>query len=792
MDDKEVFPQKYKGKSSINRGLLVFSVNQITVEIIILTPDIVRVRYSIDGYFEDDFSYAVYEDFKSTPTDFKLEESKSVLLINTGTFLINVDKRDLKLVFTDLAGNIINRDNKGFSCVENKEYGGCTVKVSKTIQEGEYFYGMGDKTTHLNLRGKRVTNWGMDTYGFKKGEDPIYKAIPFYLGLHHGRSYGIFLDNTFKSQFDFGTVDNAELVFKADGGEMRYYFINGPALTDVVKRYTQLTGVPEMPPMWTLGYHQSKWSYNTVAKVEEITSKMRSLEIPCDAIYLDIDYMDKFKCFTWDSKNFPSPEEMIENLKADGFKTVVIINPGIKEDASYDIFTEGLEKNYFCRRTDGDYFKGKVWPDSCFFPDFTHPEVREWWSNLFYDLVGKKGVKGIWVDMNEPALLETEGKTFTSDVRHNYDGHPCSHRKAHNIYGDQMAKATLKGVKRFDPNSRPFVISRSAFAGTQKYAASWTGDNIATWEHLWLALVQCQRMSVSGFSFIGSDIGGFIEIPTPELYIRWFQLAVFHPFFRKHNSGDYGDQEPWSFGEDTLKVVKEYIALRYRLLPYIYTAFYRYKNEYEPMISPISLIDQSDEETLYRTEEFMFGRDILISPVIVPGANEKYVYLPKGVWYDYWSHKKYGGNQEIIVKTPLDQIPMFIREGAVIPFYPVMQYVGEKEIEQLNLHVFYGENEKESTLYEDEGDGYGYRNGKCVFKKFITTHGKNSFHLTQEMEGYFQSSYNRYKFIIYGLPFTPTRVFVNGEENKNTILYFEKKQFVVVVKSSSFQSLDIF
>ena len=381
-----------------------------------------------------------------------------------------------------------------------------------------------------------------------------------------------FFDNTFKAHFDFGSERRSVTSFWAEGGEMNYYFIFGPELIDVTRRYTQLTGTPELPPLWSLGYQQSKWRYYPHTKVKEVTNKLRSNLIPCDAIYLDIDYMDGFRCFTWDKEKFPEPKAMISELKKNGFKTVVIIDPGIKIDENYAVYNEAIENNYFCRRADGPFMKGKVWPGDCYFPDFTNPKVRKWWSGLFQELIEEIGVRGVWNDMNEPALFEINGKTFPDDVRHDFDGNPCSHRKAHNVYGMQMARATFKGVKKYNSGQRPLVITRSAYSGAQRYASAWTGDNIASWEHLWIATMQCQRMSTSGFSFVGSDIGGFIDHPTPELFVRWMQLAVFHPFFRTHISGDHGEQEPWAFGEAALKIVRTYIVLRDTLVPYIYTA----------------------------------------------------------------------------------------------------------------------------------------------------------------------------------------------------------------------------
>lgn len=792
MTHNEFYPGKFSEIQRLNNEFVVLTDNQCAIKISVLSDHIIRIRYSTDGHFEHDFSYAISNKFVPITENVEQKIHLDHIEIVTNAVILHINKLDSKLTFTDIAGKIICRDERGFHWEEHRQYGGNVVKMSKVVKEGEHFYGMGDKTMHLNLRGRRVTNWAMDTYGFKKEEDPIYKAIPFYTAIHSEIGYGIFFDNTFKAHFDFGSERRSVTSFWAEGGEMNYYFIFGPELIDVTRRYTQLTGTPELPPLWSLGYQQSKWSYYPHTKVKEVTNKLRSNLIPCDAIYLDIDYMDGFRCFTWDKEKFPEPKPMISELKENGFKTVVIIDPGIKIDENYSVYNEAIENNYFCRRADGPFMKGKVWPGDCYFPDFTNPKVRKWWSGLFQELIEEIGVRGVWNDMNEPALFEINGKTFPDDVRHDFDGNPCSHRKAHNVYGMQMARATFKGVKKYNSGQRPLVITRSAYSGAQRYASAWTGDNIASWEHLWIATMQCQRMSTSGFSFVGSDIGGFIDHPTPELFVRWMQLAVFHPFFRTHSSGDHGEQEPWSFGEAALKIVRTYIELRYTLLPYIYTAFHQYVNEFTPMLKPISMFDQSDQDTLYRVDEFLMGDHILVCPVLEPNAKSRYVYLPKGKWYNYWTNKVFEGGKEILAEAPLEQIPLYIREGAVIPFYPVMQYVGEKPVDQLTIKVYYGGESLNSYLYEDSGDGYDYEKGIYNRKKFKTQSTPTSFKMSLKTNGHYEPSYSTYKVVLFGLPFLPSRILVNDKEMDINSKYIENQSLVFTTERMSFISLEVF
>lgn len=740
-----------------------FYTSETILEVRVISDKIVRFRYAPDGKFKRDFSYAIRPDLKETLTALSLTEENECFIISTSKIRVCIDKEDMRITITDMDGRIINRDEAGFHWQYYIQKGGKIVYCSKEIQEGECFYGMGDKAMNLNLREKRLENYGRDSYGFHRDEDPLYKNIPFYYGLHHNMAYGIFFDNTFRTLFDFGHERRNVSSFWARGGQMNYYFMYGPDLMDVARQYTQLTGTPELPPLWALGYQQSRWSYFPDSRVKEVAGEFRKRQIPCDVIHLDIDYMEGFRCFTFSSEYFPDPKRLTDELAESGFKTVAIIDPGIKVDPDYWVYQEGVEKNYFCRRADGAHMVGDVWPGQCVFPDFTNPQVREWWKGLF-KVIAEAGIRAVWTDMNEPAVFELG--TFPEDVRHDYDGDPCSHRKAHNIYGHLMSKATEEGVKKHLMPNRSFVITRSCYAGAQRWTSVWTGDNMATWEHLWLASIMCQRLSVSGLSFAGSDVGGFIGEPDAELYIRWIQLAVFHTFMRTHSaSNETGfDQDPWSFGEECEKIVRKFIELRYTLLPYHYTTFWQYAAEGTPMLRPLCFVAQNDPEAWHRNDEFLFGDHILVSGVAHPGQKEKKVYLPAGKWYAFWTDKRFEGAKEITVPTPLDEIPLFVRAGAVIPNYPVMQYVGEKKIDEMLLQVYFGSEEKVvSTLYEDAGDQYGYREGDFNTIHFKTYVKDGNFVLKKKYFGRYDAGYRQYKITVHGITSEVKSLTINGQ-----------------------------
>jgi alpha-glucosidase len=778
----DLYPSKIVSYEHEGDSIFFNTDNKVILKVTILRDSLIRFRFTTKGYFSNDFSYAIDKTQLHGYNFLELTEEETYFLIRTSKVKCKIQKADLRLSIYDLSDLLILEDELGFHWEESYEYGGNIVKMSKSSKDGECFYGLGDKATQMNLKGKRLENFATDQYAFQKEQDPLYKVVPFYIGLHNKQSYGIFFDNTFRTFFDFCQERRNVASFWAEGGEMNYYFIYGPQMQDVVTTYTDLTGKPELPPLWVLGYHQCKWSYYPESKVKEITSKFRELKIPCDAIYLDIDYMEGFRCFTWNKEYFPDPKKMVAELAEDGFKTVVIIDPGIKIDKDYWVYQEALEKDYFCKRADGPYMKGKVWPGECNFPDYTNPVVREWWAGLFKELISDIGVKGVWNDMNEPAVMEVPNKTFPMDVRHVYDGNPCSHRKAHNIYGTQMARATYHGVKRFAYPKRPFVITRSAYSGAQRYTSSWTGDNVATWEHLWIANIQVQRMCISGMGFTGSDIGGFAEQPTGELYARWIQLGVFHPFCRTHSSGDHGNQEPWAFDEEVIDITRKFVSLRYQLLPYLYTMFWQYIEEGVPMLKPLVYYDQEDIQTHYRNDEFIFGNQILVCPILEPNAVGRRMYIPRGEWYNYWTNEFSIGGREVWVDTKFDEIPVFVKAGAIIPKYPVQQYVGELEFDELTLDLYFKIGKEQSFVYEDAQDGYDYKKGRYSYLSFRTIGKEKELIIQLHKEGKYDTPYSKYRINLIGLPFKVTEIEIDNEKVEFDKIVFESSHVLLVDK----------
>lgn len=782
----QFFPGLVLDYRTLDGDLIEFRSETCILRIHVLDETVLRIRFAPDGLFPDDFSYSDAPLWKGNNSHYMVREEEEAYVVETDKVHLRITKAEMKLSFLNKSALILSEDEKGFHWEQHPQYGGHIVMNSRKVHAGEHYYGLGDKAVDIDLRGKRFENWNRDSFGYMMDSDPLYKTIPFFMGLHHGEAYGIFFDNSFRSFFDFGFERKNVASFWAQGGEMNYYFIYGPALIDVAARYTMLTGTPELPPMWALGFHQSKWSYYPESRIREIASEFRKRRIPCDVIHFDIDYMDGFRCFTWSPEHFPEPKTLLTDLQAQGFKPVAIVDPGIKIDPNYKVWKEAFDKHYFCRRMDGPLLKGEVWPGQCHFPDFTKPEVRAWWATLFPALT-EPGVMGVWNDMNEPAVFEME--TFPYDVRHDYDGHPASHRKGHNVYGMQMARASYEGMKQARPDARPFVLSRSGYSGIQRYSSVWTGDNTASWEHLVLANIQCVRLSISGISFCGSDIGGFVQHPTGELFARWLQMGLFHPFFRVHSSGDHGDQEPWSFGPEYELIARKFIELRYQLLPYLYSVFYQYIVTGRPMLRPVIFADQDNEDCYHRQDEFCVGDQLLVCPVLAEGVDGRWLYLPRGHWFYFWDDTPHIGGKEVWADAPLDRIPFFVKAGTVMPFAPVSQYIGEKQHGHQTLHAYFASGEVYSSFYEDAGEGYAYQHGEYRHRYFRMWGSNSKLEIQQTSEGSYTPSYQDYELITHGLPFMPKKAVVDGQAvafevfnpDKNMIILWLPAQFHTLI-----------
>lgn len=698
-----------------------------------LADDLIRVRVSFRGPLPArDHSWAIAkEDWE--PFDCTIIERPAEVLLITEEIEVVVHRQPLLIEFRDAKTHkVINSDERPMMFDPK----GTTVAAAKKIGFEEHFYGLGEKAARLDKRRMQFQMWNSDTPGYKEGTDPIYQSIPFYMGWEAGAAYGIFFDNSYRTSFDFGFSTQMYTAFSAEGGEMNYYFFYGPSMKKILGRYTELTGRMPLPPLWALGNQQSRWSYYPQAMAEEVVNQYRQRDLPLDVLHLDIDYMQAYRVFTFNTDRFPDPKAFTDKMRQRGVKIVTIVDPGIKyqppsegaskqtpathpelapQDKSYYVFNQGVEKNYFLKRKNGNLYIPQVWPGESVFVDYTLPDARKWWGEL-HRAYTDNGIAGIWNDMNEPAdFVDQTGKAQMDVV--NYDeGENSTHAKNRNVFALLMARATYEGLERLQPDKRPYIITRAGYAGIQKYSTMWTGDTTSTWETLALSLPVFQTLGLSGEAFVGADIGGFIGRANGELLARSYQVGFLTPFCRNHHEISGYDQEPWRFGKYYEDIIRKYLKLRYRLLPFLYTTLEEAHRTGVPVFRPLLLNYQDDYQTLNLDDQFMVSADLLVAPVLKPDVTSRMVYLPAGTWFDYWTGKKYSGPQMVRVQAPLDVVPMFVRGGAIIPMGPEMNYVGEKPVDPLTFEIYPdAQGEAATTLYEDDGNSPAYKQG--VFRR---------------------------------------------------------------------------
>lgn len=702
-----------------NEGYL-FTCENGFVSLLFYTDKIVRIIMNPKEVPQESDTLAVIE--KPTKVRLTIEDQKSEILFATDKVLVKIRKNPLRITF-------LERETDRVILAEN-QHGGMhfgnkgELICYKSMEEKDRFYGFGEKTGSLDKRGTKMTMWNTDVYSPHNPEtDPLYQSIPFFLTLRDGNSHGIFFNNSWKTVFDLKS-DPQHYSFSAEGGQLDYYFFAGPHPKDVIKQYTYLTGRIPMPAKWTLGYHQSRYSYKTEQEVKELVDTFQQKEIPLDAVYLDIHYMDGYRVFTIDRDRFPNFEEMVQDLLDQGIRVVPIIDPGVKVDPHYKVYLEGIERGFFCKDAEGTVFKGDVWPGTSVFPDYSSQEVQKWWGDLHKELI-ESGIEGIWNDMNEPSVFN-ESKTINLDVIHQNDGDPKTHQEMHNLYGLQMVQSTYNGLKRYLNNRRPFVLTRAGFSGIQRYAAVWTGDNRSFWEHMQLSIPMCLNLGLSGVAIAGSDVGGFAFDTSGEMLARWMQLGAFLPFFRNHSEIGSIHQEPWVFGEKFEKVIKEAIEERYRWLPHLYSLVHEASKTGLPVIRPLMLEYPGDSRTHNLSDQFLLGESILIAPIMSPDTEYRMVYLPDGRWINQQTGEILEGNKHIIVHAPLDVIPIFIKEGSV-RVEANKRLSTNHEISELLIHIYPKENEETRFIfYDDDGITFDYEKGICLQEK-ITCFATNEY-----------------------------------------------------------------
>jgi alpha-glucosidase len=694
--------------AKLNDGVEL-TAGKAKVRITAFREGVFRVRVAPDGNFPKDSSWAVIEG--PAPPSVTIEDAPDAVKLIAGNAIVRVKKAPLLIDFLDASGNVIVADEASLPMAWN----GAQVHVWKKMPADESYFGLGDKAGPMNRRNRSFTMWNTDEFGWQESSDPLYKTIPIFQGFRKGAAYGIFFDNTWRSTFDFGKESRDYYSFGSDGGEINYYYFAGPDPKKIVEDYTALTGRMPLPPLWTLGYQQCRYSYYSEKRGYEIVERLREDKIPADTIYFDIDYQQGYAPFTINREYFPHFEKMIADFKAVGIHTILITDLHIKHDPNhgYAPFDSGMKQDVFVKRADGSLFVGPVWPGPSVFPDFTLTRVRDWWGTLYKDFVGM-GAAGFWNDMDEPSVFLTPTKTMPLDnVHRTDDGAKHPHTEIHNIFGLENVRATFDGVKKLQPNERPFVLTRAAYAGAQRYAATWTGDNSSTWNHLAMSTAQLLSMGVSGYGMVGDDIGGFAGSPTADLLTRWFEVGAFNPIYRDHTAKGTADQEPWVHGPKHEAIRRRYIEERYRLIPYIYTGIEEMSRTGVPLMRPLFLEYPKADGIAGNDHDFLFGRDLLVAPVTTEMLDAQVLHLPPGDWYDYWTGEKHSSQEQIVLQPALDQMPLYVRAGAIMPMQELVQYTEEIPRGPLQLHVYPGPDCR-GTLYEDDGHTFAYEKGEVL------------------------------------------------------------------------------
>jgi alpha-glucosidase len=771
----------------------------LLLRITALREDVIRIRGSRTGVLPEDASWAVLPQARRASAPVTQQSDARMAGFKTSALQVAIDRATGLLTISDSAGHILQQD------AEPIRFQGTRFRLAKTMPADEHYFGLGDKTGAFDHRDAAFRMWNTDAYAWQESTDPLYKDIPFYLTYRAGTSLGVLLDNTWPCSFDFGRTLTDEFEYRAENGPLDMYLLAGPSAKDVLKNYAWLTGPTPLPPLWALGFQQSRYSYMTQERVLEVAAKLRADKIPADAIYLDVDYQHKNWPFTISKTAFPDMAGMIRQLHQEKFHVVAITDLHIADqpDQHYAPFDTGTAGNDFVKSPDGSLFVGKVWPGPSVFPDFTAHGAREWWGSLYKGFVGL-GIDGFWNDMNEPSVFN-DLKTMPKDVVHQIEEpgfarRSATHEEIHNVYGMENSRATRDGLLRFEPDKRPFVLTRASYAGGQRYAATWTGDDSATWNHLRLTTSMLKNLGLSGFSLAGADVGGYAGTPSPELLTKWIEIGAFQPIDRDHAEKGTGDHEPWAGGPEQEAIRRRFIDERYRLLPYLYTTMESNSRSGLPLLRPLFLEfpDAAPDHhpldvDVQNGGEFMVGPDLLVAaPPFFDKMDDYNVNLPGPGWYDYWTGLPATAPGKRVVAQGLQPeaaegavlpavhvhpelavLPVFVRPGSILPVAPLTQNTEDKPQGPLTLRVFPGPH-CHGSLYQDDGETFAYRKGdflKLEFTCKISSASQTAQVHIGRHEGRFPAWWKQIRVEVNGLPSATQSVVVNGHaghlENRN-------------------------
>lgn len=696
-----------------------------------------------------DFLYIAWDSAQQAPSyavvktdwekvDTRLEQAEPGWYVRSEALELHVST-DGKLQLRDSAGQLIRQEKP-----PRRSRGGW--HQAAPLAPEACIYGLGERAAHLNLRPGSYRFWNVDAEGsYAPGTDPLYICMPLYLCLQETGSYLIFYDNSHDGRITLGS----DVDLRFEGGPLHYYLAMAPPPV-LLERLTLLTGRAPLPPRWALGYQQSRWGYRSEAEMRRVFTGFQRNNLPLSVLYLDIDHLDGYRTLTLNQQRFPNLAGFAQELEEAGVQLVACVNPGVKREANFDLFQDGCRQEAFCKDLAGHLVVGVVWPGWAAFPDFTNPVVRDWWGTQ-YSRHLKHGISGFWHDMNEPVSFAGWGEaTLPLSTQHAMEG-GGGHRATHNLYGLLMNRAGHEGLRKLQPDNRPFILSRAGWVGMQRYSWTWTGDVETSWAALRQTIAGVLGLGLSGHPYTGADIGGFSGHPTPELFVRWFQLDSFLPLFRTHCAFYLPYREPWEFGEQVLKMLRQQLQLRYRLLPYWYTLAWMSSQNGHPLARPLYWAEPQEQALWEAEDAFLLGEAMLIAPVVEEGARRRSVYLPKGRWYDFWNDQLFGGGTQIELDAPLDRLPILVRAGSILPTV---------ENERLVLHIYQPGpgGGGEGLVYSDQGDGYGpHRLDK--FK--LSPVNAGGFELTWTSEGEFAWPYASVMLHLHG--FTAEEILLAGK-----------------------------
>jgi alpha-glucosidase len=708
--------------------------------ITVWNENMVRVQCTRAKAFKP-LPYALVSE-NGTGASFKIADQNDIITISTSQYTLQLRKDPFRVTMLDKNGFQINEAAEG----TNIFFQGDAVTINRKIQPGEKFVGLGEALGDLDRRGTGVTLNNTDNYRYADPRVSMYSSIPFFIGVHHQKVYGLFFNNSYGSLFNFGMAGAENMSVTHQGGDADFFLISGESTESVVSSYSELTGHTPLPPKWAMGYHQSRCSYYPQDKVEWIAETFRKKKIPLDCIVLDADYLKYYEPFRINTDRFPGMKGLAHKLADMHIELTASVNPGIRIDSSYEAHADGIKQDVFLKHTDGKLYVADIPPNTNHFVDFTDVRGRNWWSTKM-KFLNDNGIHGYWNDMNEPAVT---GSYVPPSVKFSFDGRGATTAEAKNVYGMQMARSSYEAAIKYGEGRRPFNLTRSGFAGVQRYAALWSGDNMADDDGLLRSILLNNQLGLSGVGFCGYDVGGYIGNATTAQYKRWIQCGVFSPFCRNHREFFGAAGEPWAYGEEAEAISKAFIDFRYQLMPYLYSAFYQHTQTGTPIARPLCFDFPFDASTYDRAfqYQFLFGQSLLVLPV-TSQEKTKSIYLPKGKWYHLQNDSLLSGDRTITQDVHSYTLPLFVKGGAIIPMHKKVQSTKEAVGDTLTIHVYKGDEVSSFICYEDNGDGLAYQSKKFA-RRTITFDPAQRKLLLDASEGEFTSVFKILTFVFHG------------------------------------------